>query len=47
MAGTGAIWNWILAFFSGLIGAGWGFSDGADRSWIVMSRDCQLNYAMP
>jgi len=29
------------------IGAGLRFSAGSDRSRIVMSRDCQLKYAMP
>jgi len=36
----------ILTFFY-QIGARLGFSAGPDRSRIVMSRDCQLKYAMP
>jgi len=36
----------ILTFF-GRIGSGLGFSAGPDRSRIVMSRVCQLKYAMP
>jgi len=44
-AGSGAEWDMVLTFF-GRIGAGLGFSVGPDRRRIVMTRDCQLKYAI-
>jgi len=40
-----AFWRFLAG--SDWIGAGLGFNAGSDRSRIVMSRDCQLKYAMP
>jgi len=36
------VWDW-----PDRVGTGPGFSAGLDRSHIVMSRDCQLKYALP